>query len=82
MPGNFHPLVGDQAINSKQRVQYVNATRILYGLAAPGTAEDAAGWSIREETLDSSGRTIEINFANATAEYGAKWSERLTLSYS
>ena len=82
MPGNFHGIVGDQVIASKQRIQYVSSTRNLYGLAAPGTAESAAGWQIREEILDSQGRTIEINFAGGTAEYGQIWSSRLTLVYS
>ena len=82
MAGNFHPIGFDQVINAKQRIQYVSTTRNLYGLAAPGTAEDQAGWAIREEVLDDQGRTIEINFASATSEYGVKWSDRLTLVYS
>lgn len=82
MAGNFHPLTGDQVINAKARMQYVSTTRNLYGLAAPGTLETAAGWQIREEILDSQGRTIEINFAGGTLEYSQVWSNRATLTYS
>jgi len=82
MAGNFHPLVGDQAINAKQRIDYISATRILYGFSAPGTLESAASWQIREETLDSEGRTIAINFAGRTLEYNQIWNNRLTLTYT
>ncbi len=84
MAGNFHPISFDQAINAKQRIDYVSATRILYGFAAPGTAETDGGWAIREEILDSNQRTIEINFARSTIEYSEnnKWSDRLTYIYS
>ena len=82
MPGNFHPLVGDQAINAKQRVDYNSSTINYYGFAAPGTATGTAGWQIRRETLDSQGRTIQIDFAGGTSEYGQIWDNRLTLLYS
>ena len=84
MPGNFHPLVFDQAINAKQRVDYVSATRILYGFAAPGTAEEAGGWCLRQETLDANGRTTRVDFANGTLEYSVlqTWSARLSYLYS
>ena len=82
MAGDFHPLSGDQVINAKQRIQYVSTTKNRYGIAAPGTAEDAPGWQIREETLDSQGRTIAIDFANATVGYINKWSERANFDYS
>ena len=82
MAGNFHPLSGDQVINPTQRIQYVSTTRNLYGLAAPSTAEGDAGWQIREELLDTQGRTTEINFAGGTREYNQIWSNRATLSYS
>lgn len=82
MAGNFHPLGGDQVINAKQRLEYASATVNYYGLAAPGTAEDAAGWQIRRETLDASGRTTQINFAQGTLEYSSQWSLRATYDYS
>lgn len=85
MAGNFHPIGFDQVINAKQRLAYDTATPPVtnyYGLAAPGTAEDAPGWSIRRETLDSDGRTIQIDFAGGSSEYGQIWANRLTLSYS
>ena len=82
MAGNFHPLTGDQVINAKARMHYVSATRNLYGLAAPGTLETDSGWAIREEILDSQQRTIEINFAGGTLEYGQRWDQRLSLVYS
>lgn len=81
MAGNFHPLVGDQVINAKQRIDYVSATRTIYGYAAPGMAEDAAGWQVYEELLDSQGRPTETNFAGGTLDRIHKWSERLTLTY-
>ena len=82
MAGNFHPMVGDQALNAKQRVHYVSTIRILYGLAAPGTPTSSPGWQIRQETLNNSGQTTDIDFAGGTAEYGAIWDDRLGLSYS
>lgn len=81
MAGNFHPLTGDQVINAKQRIQYVSATKNYYGLAAPGTEESDPGWQIREETLDTQGRTTEINFANGTLEYALQWSLRASYTY-
>lgn len=82
MPGNFHPIGFDQVINAKQRIDYSSSTINYYGLAAPGTATSAAGWSIRRETLDSQGRTIQIDFAGGTSEYGQIWDSRAVLSYS
>ena len=82
MPGNFHGLTGDQVINAKQRIEYNSSTINYYGLAAPGTATSAAGWQIRRETLDSQSRTIQIDFAGGTLEYGQVWDNRATLSYS
>lgn len=81
MAGNFHPLSGDQVINAKQRIVYVSTTRVLYGLAAPGTATSAAGWQIRQETLDSQSRTTAIDFAGSTLEYNQVWDNALSLTY-
>ena len=89
MGGLFQPLVGDQVINAKQRMAYDLATTVsggasrnLYGIAAPGSEENAEAWMIREEIIDSQGRSIQINFAGGTLEYIKKWSERLTYTYS
>lgn len=82
MAGNFHPLTGDQVVNAKQRIQYVDTTTNYYGLAAPGTSEEAAGWQIRRETLDSQGRTTAIDFASGTLENNQIWTNRATLLYS
>lgn len=82
MAGEFHPIGFDQVINASQRIQYVTTTRNLYGLAAPGAKETDAAWSIREETLDSSQRTIGIRFAGGTSAYSQVWADRLSLSYS
>jgi hypothetical protein len=82
MAGNFHGLTGDQVINAKQRIEYASSTINYYGLAAPGTVTSAAGWQIRRETLDSQQRTIQIDFAGGTLEYGQVWDNRATLSYS
>ena len=82
MAGLFHPFVGDQVINAKQRIHYASATTIYYGLAAPGASEDDPAWQIRRETLDAQGRTTEINFAGGTVEYGQVWANRTTLTYS
>ena len=81
MPGLFHPLVGDQVINAKQRVQYVSSTQVYYGYAAPGTAEDAEGWLIVQETLDAQGRTTQMDFAASTSEYINIWTNRATYTY-
>ena len=82
MAGNFHPLGFDQVINARQEIDYVSATKNYYGLAAPGTVTSAAGWQIREETLDSQGRTTSIKFAGGTLEYNQVWDNRATLTYS
>ena len=82
MAGDFFPLSGDQVINAAQRIEYVSATKNYYGLAAPGTTETMPGWAIREETLDSQGRTTAIKFANGTVGYSQQWSLRATYSYS
>ena len=82
MPGLFHPLVGDQVINARQEIEYVSSTKTYYGLAAPGTATDQAGWQIREETLDTQGRTTSIKFASRTVEYNLVWADRATYTYS
>lgn len=81
MAGNFHPFVGDQVIGAIQRIEYVSTTKNYYGLAAPGTAETDPGWSIREETLDTQGRTVQINYAGKTSEYGLQWNLRATYTY-
>lgn len=83
MPGgNFHALVGDQAINAKQRIDYANATTIYIGFGAPGALEANPAWQIRRQTLDGSGRTTEINFAGGTVAYEQIWNNRTTLNYS
>ena len=85
MAGNFHLIGFDQVINAKQRLAYDTASPPVtnyYGLAAPGTAETDAGWSIRRETLDSQGRTTAVDFAGGSSEYGQIWANRLTISYS
>lgn len=82
MAGNFSPIVGDQAINSKQRIDYVSATRVLYGFAAPGTDEASPGWQIRQQTLDAQGRTTHIDFAGGTLARNQVWTSRMSLDYS
>ena len=82
MAGNFHPIGFDQVINAKQRLEYVSSTINYYGLAAPGTLTSEAGWSIRRETLDTSGRTIQVDLAGGSSEYGQIWDNRATLTYS
>ena len=82
MPGNFHPLSGDQVINAKQRIEYVSSTINYYGLASPGTATSAAGWQIRRETLDSQQRTTAIDFAGGTLALEQIWDNRASLDYS
>ena len=82
MAGNFHPLSGDQVINAKQRIDYASATINYYGLAAPGTATNAAAWQIRRETLDSSQRTTQIDFAGGTLDYNQIWDNRASLDFS
>lgn len=82
MAGNFFAIGGDQAINAKQRIDYASATTIYIGFAAPGSATSDEAWQIRRQTLDSSGRTTAIDFANGTLEYNQVWDNRATLSYS
>lgn len=81
MAGNFHPLSGDQVINAQQRIDYVSSTKNYYGLAAPGALTSDSAWQIREETLDSQGRTIAIKFAGSTLEYNQIWDNRAVLTY-
>ena len=82
MAGNFHPIVGDQVINAKQRITYQNSTTNYYRLAAPGTATSSPAWQIRRETLDSQQRTTAIDFAGGTLEYNQVWDNVLTLDFS
>jgi hypothetical protein len=82
MAGNFHPLVGDQAINARQEMDYVSDTKHYYGFAAPGKLTSDPGWQIRELTLDTNGRSVRVKFANGSLGYDFVWDDRATFDYS
>ena len=75
-------LGGELLLHLKQKSEYVSATKNYYGLTAPGNATSAAAWQIRQETLDSQGRTTDIQFANGSIDYNLIWDNRATYTYS
>lgn len=75
-------LVGNVLINYQQVIDYASTTTNYYGVAPPGTAQSDARWQIRRETLDSQGRTTNIQFANGSINLDQTWTTRASQTYS
>lgn len=83
MGGEYFHVSGDQVLNLRQRHEYTDTFpgTQYHGLAAPGTLDSDAGWVIRRETLDASGRTTHIDFAGGTVAFINIWDNRASLDY-
>ena len=64
------------------RIDYASSTINYYGHASPNSAQTAAVWRVKRETLDGQGRTTVIEFADGNASFDNVWADRATLSYS
>ena len=61
---------------STQNVEYI-------GVAASGTDTTSPQWQIREITYsDDDNKIVSELYANGSADYAFKWSERTTITYS
>ena len=65
----------------KIRIDYASATITYYGFAAPGAVTSAASWMIRRETLDSSSRTTQVDWADSDCNPDNVWDNRASLNY-
>lgn len=54
-----------------------NGQPVYVGRAAPGTAQDAAGWQIQKFTY-SGNAIVKIEWADGNAEFDKKWTLRAT----
>lgn len=59
-----------------------NGRQEYVGVAPTNTREATARWSIYKITYDGSGRMTERRYANGTATYVHKWTERTSQSYT
>jgi len=55
--------------DSKMRIVYATDTLRFYGVARPNMDEDVAGWRVYQETVNNSGDTIAIDWANGNNDY-------------
>lgn len=64
----------------KPIIDVASASVTYKGYAPLGTAEDANGWRIERITV--AGTVTKTEYPTGRMEFGFKWSERTTLSYS
>lgn len=72
-------LIFDANDHLRFKVDYANSVTNFYGHASPQANESDAVWRIRKETLDSQGRTIDIQFAGKTNSFIHVWNDRASL---
>jgi hypothetical protein len=59
----------------------VSSTVSYVGKAVPGVSSSSASWQIRKLVSDASG-SLDIYYANGSADYTNIWNNRTSLSYS
>ena len=66
----------------QQRMDYASATIQYVGTASPSAKTSDSVWKIMRLTLDSSGRTTQIEWAGLAATYTQIWDQRADLVYT
>ena len=65
----------------QQIIDYASSTVNYVGLASPSASVASAVWQIKRLTLDSSGRTTNVEFAGLSANFDQIWNSRADLTY-
>lgn len=71
----------DEDMPFSKRVDFISDNVLYKGEAAVGSAEDSPVWRIRLITI-ASDQDIAENWAQGSAEYNKRWTDRLTYNYS
>ena len=68
--------------DSKLRIVYGTNTLRWYGISRTGTLITASAWRVYQETVNGSGNTIKIDYANGSNDYDNIWDSSVAVNIS
>ena len=80
----LQPTEAEETMQLSKKIDNVEATDFIYiGEALPGSSASASVWRIKKINENAGlDDDIEITWAEGTATFSHKWSDRLTITYT